>query len=409
MERMLYPGRFSGTVTPPPSKSMAHRLLLCAALAEGESTIRNIECSQDIAATLRCAQALGAATALTDGVCTIRGIGGHMPADAPLPHFDCGESGSTLRFLIPIALAVAGGGVFTGQGRLMERPQAPYFSLFQQQGIAHSLENGVLTVRGRLHPGEYCLPGDVSSQFFTGLFYALALLDGPSVVRSTTELESRSYLTMSLRALAACGVTWEEPEPGVFTCAGGYSYRPGIHTTETDWSAAAFWYAANSLGGRVEIGGLDPDSAQGDRIIAHWAEVMAAPGRLEIDVSDCPDLVPALGAMAALRAGETTCIVNAARLRIKESDRLAAVRDVLSAMGAEIQELPEGLVIQGQAALPGGGSVTSHNDHRIAMMAAIAASGCRTPVTLTGAEAVAKSYPGFWADYDRLLEQGVRP
>lgn len=409
MKRILYPGRFSGTVTPPPSKSMAHRLILGAALAEGRSTIRNVEPSQDIAATIRCARTLGTTPDLVDGICTIRSIGSRRPAHCPLPYCDCGESGSTLRFFIPVTLAVTGGGIFSGRGRLMARPQTPYFELFQQHGISYDLKYGLLTICGHLHAGEYCLPGDISSQFFTGLFYALALLDGPSVVRSTTALESRSYLTMSLRVLASYGITWEEPEPGVFTCAGGLSYRPGDYTVETDWSAAAFWYAANSLGGQVEIGGLDPDSAQGDRVIAHWAKAMAAPGQLEIDVSDCPDLVPALGAMAALRAGETTRIVNAARLRIKESDRLTAVSNVLSAMGAEILELPDGLVIHGQAVLPGGTSVSSHNDHRIAMMAAIAASGCRAPVTLTGAEVVAKSYPGFWADYDRLLERGVRP
>ncbi len=406
MERVLFPGRFVGEVTPPPSKSMAHRLLLGAALAAGESQVDNVEHSQDIEATLRCMEALGAKAVFSQRCCTVQGIrtSGHGET---LPVFDCGESGSTLRFLIPIALAVVGGGVFVGHGRLMARPQKPYAELFAEKGIRFVQEEDKLTVEGKLQPGEYCLPGNVSSQFFTGLFYALALLDGPSVVRSTTALESRSYLTMSLRVLERFGIDWTEVEPGVFFYDGRSRYTPGKHRVEGDWSAAAFWYEANSMGSRVNILGLDENSPQGDRVVSQWVELLAESGSVVVDVRDCPDFVPALSAMAALRAGEKTEIVNAARLRIKESDRLAAVTDVLGKMGADITELPEGLVIHGKRELAGGCTISSHNDHRIAMMAAVAASRCRKPVTLTGAEAVAKSYPGFWEDYDRLLQKAV--
>ena len=408
MDVRIRPHALAGAVTPPPSKSMAHRLLLAAALADGVSTVKNVALSQDIEATLRCMAALGASWERTDkSTLRVTGIGGKRKPFPELPRFDCGESGSTLRFLIPIALAVAGGGMFTGRGRLMERPQKPYFDLFDEKGISYEQAAGALTVRGTLTPGEYRLAGNDSSQFFTGLLFALPLLGGGSTLVSTTRLESRDYVAMTRDALARAGVKIDGE-------AERFAVPPSVYrffdaAVEADWSQAGFWYAVRFLGNGVEVCGLNENSAQGDRVVKDLLERFKAAGEQSVDVSDCPDLVPALGAMAALRAGEATCIVNAARLRIKESDRLAAVCDVLSAMGAEIQELPEGLVIQGQAALPGGGSVTSHNDHRIAMMAAIAASGCRAPVTLTGAEAVAKSYPGFWADYDRLLEQGVRP
>ena len=212
---------------------------------------------------------------------------------------------------------------------------------------------------------------------------------------------------MSLRVLERFGIDWTEVEPGVFFYDGRSRYTPGKHRVEGDWSAAAFWYEANSMGSRVNILGLDENSPQGDRVVSQWVELLAESGSVVVDVRDCPDFVPALSAMAALRAGEKTEIVNAARLRIKESDRLAAVTDVLGKMGADITELPEGLVIHGKRELAGGCTVSSHNDHRIAMMAAVAASRCRKPVTLTGAEAVAKSYPGFWEDYDRLLQKAV--
>ena len=383
MNVTITPGLLRGAITPPPSKSQAHRLLIAAALADGESRIEHLADSQDIQATRRCMAALKA------------------PGE-DLPVLDCGESGSTLRFLIPVALALRGGGRFTGRGRLMERPQKPYFDLFDEKGIAYRQEDGVLTVQGRLTPGTFALPGDVSSQFVTGLLYALPLLEGDSRITLTTPLESRGYVDMTLEALERFGIRAECPDGRTLRVPGGQTYRPCRAAVESDYSQAAFYYAANGLGGQVEILGLNPRSAQGDRCIVPYHMQLCGPGEAELDVSQCPDLVPPLAAHAALRQGITR-IVNAARLRIKESDRLTAVTQVLSALGADVVEGADRLTITGQPeGLAGGVTVDSHNDHRIAMMAAIAATRCAAPVTIIGAECVAKSYPDFWEDYERL-------
>ena len=401
MDLQITPKKLSGAVTPPPSKSQAHRLLIAAALAEGTSTLHNIARSQDIEATLRCVTALGGSwTETSPGTLTVTGIGGRRFSGGELPRLDCGESGSTLRFFIPIALAVAGGGIFTGHGRLMERPQGPYFQLFDKKGIFYEQKDGVLTVRGALTPGEYVLPGNVSSQFFTGLLFALPLLDGVSAVVSSTEIESQAYITMTLEAMRQAGVPVAE-RPGLRSFEVLHAaYHPFAATVEADWSQAAFWYAANFLDSRVEIRDLNPDSGQGDKVVSELYWQLARPGDAEIDVSGCPDLLPPLAVMAAVRSG-TTRFVNAARLRIKESDRLSTITAALTALGAEVHEEPDRLIIVGKPSLPGG-TVDCANDHRIAMMAAIAATGCTGPVTVLGAECVQKSYPVFWEVYNTL-------
>ena len=401
MDLQITPKKLSGAVTPPPSKSQAHRLLIAAALAEGKSTLHNIARSQDIEATLRCITALGGSwTETSPGTLTVTGIGGRRFSGGELPRLDCGESGSTLRFFIPIALAVAGGGIFTGHGRLMERPQGPYFQLFDKKGIFYEQKDGVLTVRGALTPGEYVLPGNVSSQFFTGLLFALPLLDGVSAVVSSTEIESQAYITMTLEAMRQAGVPVAE-RPGLRSFEVLHAaYHPFAATVEADWSQAAFWYAANFLDSRVEIRDLNPDSGQGDKVVSEFYWQLARPGDAEIDVSGCPDLLPPLAVMAAVRSG-TTRFVNAARLRIKESDRLSTITAALTALGAEVHEEPDRLIIVGKPSLPGG-TVDCANDHRIAMMAAIAATGCTGPVTVLGAECVQKSYPDFWEAYNTL-------
>ncbi len=404
MNVTITPAKLSGTVTPPPSKSQAHRVLIAAALGSGASTVSNVAFSQDIEATINCLENLGAHFVRDGSTVTVQGMGA-IPM-SPLrrmayPRLDCGESGSTLRFLIPIALAVRGGGIFSGRGRLMERPQKPYFDLFDEKGIFHEQKDGLLTVTGMLTPGEYRLPGDVSSQFITGLLYALPLLDGDSEIVLTSNLESWGYIDMTLEALQWFNVHIEERKNGWFI-PGNQLYKPHSLTVEADWSQAAFWYAAKFLDNPVELFGLNWPSAQGDRAIDGFFRRLSQMKDTGLDVSNCPDLVPPLAAMAALRPGCTTHIGNAARLRIKESDRLASVTAVLKALGADVAEGPDSLTIRGKEALHGGVTVDSFNDHRIAMMAAIAATRCVKPITITGAQCVAKSYPDFWEVYERL-------
>lgn len=382
----ITPTKLSGTVTPPASKSQAHRAVLALALSNGTGRLRNLSLSQDIQATETCVAALKSGQpAGTDG----------------LPLLDCGESGSTLRFLIPIALALRGGGHFTGHGRLMERPQGPYFEIFREKGIFYEQIGGILTVRGMLPPGQYRLPGNVSSQFVTGLLFALPLLDGDSEIVLTTPLESMGYVDMTLDVLEKFGVRVENRNYERFLVPGNQRFRARDLTIEGDWSQAAFWYAANGLGNAVKILGMDLDSVQGDKIICPYYTKLCASGEVTLDVSQCPDLVPPLAAHAALRSGVTR-LTNAARLRIKESDRLATVTRVLTALGADVTEGPDFLIIRGKDSLAGGVTVDSFNDHRIAMMAAIAATRCDKPVTITGAQCVAKSYPAFWDDYESL-------
>ena len=401
MNVTITPKPLEGTITPPPSKSQAHRALLAAALSGGVSLLSGLAQSQDIAATLSCLRALGTGVEEAGpGALRIHGLGCSIPQAGPFPVFDCGESGSTLRFLIPVALVAAGGGRFTGRGRLLERPQGPYFALFEEKGVSYERTGDFLTVQGRLTPGTYALPGDVSSQFVTGLLYALPLLEGDSELVLTTPLESRGYVDMTLDVLRKFGIRVEETASG-FRVPGNQAFQARDLTIEADWSQAAFWYAANFLDGEIDIQGLDHSSAQGDRRIALDYWTLARPGEVELDVSQCPDLVPPLAAIAAGRSGVTR-LTHAARLRMKESDRLTAVADVLTALGAEVTEGPDSLTLTGRDTLPGGAVVDSHNDHRIAMMAAVAALACEAPVTVTGAECVAKSYPNFWEDYEKL-------
>ena len=382
MDVCIHPHLLSGAVTPPDSKSMAHRAVLAMALAHGEGQLHLHSDSQDIQATRRCVAALRAAT------------------DGELPLLDCGESGSTLRFLIPIALAVAGGGVFTGHGRLMERPQQPYFDICDAQGITHTLHGGTLTLRGRLAPGKFSLPGNVSSQFVTGLLYALPLLDGDSEIHMTSPLESRGYVDMTLEMLKAFGITVENRNYETFSVPGPQTYRAREITVEADWSQAGFWYAAAFLDNPVQPMGLNPASAQGDKVISQLYWQLARPGDTAVDVSGCPDLLPPLAVMATVRSGSTR-FINAARLRMKESDRLSTTAALLRTLGAAVQEGPDFLTVEGTAALSGG-TVDGANDHRIVMAAAIAATRASGPVTILGAEAVQKSYPTFWEDYRHL-------
>ena len=374
-------GQLAGTVQVPPSKSAAHRYLIAAALAGG-GKVHNLGDSQDLRATRTCLERL-------------------KEAGEELPLLDCGESGSTLRFLIPVALALRGGGRFTGHGRLMERPLGPYEKLFREKGLKWERKDQVLTVAGQLSPGVYSLPGDVSSQFVTGLLFALPLLPGDSEIRLTSPLESEGYVDMTLEALEQFGIQVEREGYQRFSIRGGQSWTPREVTVPGDWSQGAIWYAANFLDHQVKIEGLDPASSQGDKVVAAYYWKLARPGDRELDVSQCPDLAPALGAMAALARG-TTRLTGAGRLRLKESDRLSAIAQTINCLGGRAEEGADSLTVHGVKELEGGRTVSSHNDHRIAMMAAILATRCRKPVRVTQMECVEKSYPQFWEHFKLL-------
>ena len=413
MERVTFsPARLCGTVQAPPSKSDAHRAILCAALARGVSVLAPIAFSEDIKATVRCVQALGARVTVQGDTLIVDGSGLFTARSAQL---DCGESGSTLRFLIPIAAAGGVRATFLGRGRLPQRPIGCYLTCLPAAGVACKTQGGLpLSIDGRLRGGVFSLPGNVSSQFITGLLLALPLLEEDSEIRLTTPLESAAYVDMTLCTMRAFGVA-AEPIPGGWRVPGGQAYRPCRYTIEGDWSQAAFYLAAGLLGGALSITGLRRDSLQGDRACEQlfadmgaqicWKgdALSAAPGcrrAAAIDASQIPDLVPVLAAAAAFCEGETV-IFGAGRLRMKESDRLAAVAAGLRALGGDVAELPEGLRIHGRAALPGG-DCDGAGDHRIVMALAIAALACTGTVSVSQPESVKKSYPEFFKEYRRL-------
>lgn len=393
MNVTIEPGLLSGTVTPPPSKSHVHRLLIAAALCREETAILCPGENADIQATIRCLRGFSA---------DIRREGERLLVCGPLAggaegELDCGESGSTLRFLLPLCAFLAGEHplTLTGHGRLPSRPNGPLLQQLRKNGADIAGEGLPLTLRGSLRSGEYALPGHISSQYFTGLMMVLPLLPGESCLRFTTPLESRPYVELTLSVLRQFGIRAEEIGDG-WRIPGNQRYLSPLHVqAEGDWSAAAFWYAANHLGSRIEICGMNPLSSQGDRAIEALLSRLGA----EMDVSDTPDLMPVLSAAAAASPGSTE-ITGAARLRLKESDRLSAMARVIRALGGRAEERADGLLIQGGSLR--GGTADGAQDHRVVMSAAIAATVCKAPVTILGAEAAEKSYPGFFEDFARL-------
>ena len=404
---MTLNGRPPGTVRMPPSKSYSHRALLAGALA-GHCRIDRLIWSQDTLATLNGIAALGGVFTREETAAVIA-----KPMDGgTLSEIDCGESGSTLRFLIPVAAALRDRTTFIGHGRLMERPLGPYEQALGAQ-LTFTRGDGTLTVEGRLTAGDFRIPGNVSSQFITGLLFALPLLDGDSTLTLTTPLQSRSYVDLTLDVLDTFGIAIQNEDYRRFTVRGNQSYRPVDYTVEGDFSGAAFFLVAGALGCAVECCGLNERSKQGDRAIldflrAAGATVSHGPnGGLVVtadtltgitaDVGDCPDLVPPLGALLTFCEGESR-IVNAARLRIKESDRLASVTAEFKRLGANVEEFDDHLVFHGVRRLHGG-DCHAWNDHRIAMMIAIAALRADGTVTVDDPFCVSKSYPQFWEHY----------
>ena len=403
----------AGTLAAPPSKSMAHRAVLCGALAEGESRLPGLPHSQDRQATLAAPAALGAQVEAGETWARIRGA---CPLRAPAGPVDCGESGSTLRFLIPLAALTGQPVTFTGRGRLMQRPQNVYKELFASQGLPFRQEAGALTMAGPLRPGRFELAGDVSSQFVSGLLFALPLLAGGSRICLRPPVESRSYIEMTRAAQRRFGVVSRWADPNTLDIPGGQAYRPRDLAIEGDWSQAAFPAVLGALAGDVTVAGLEPDTLQGDAVILDilrrcGGRIEPAPGgfrffksRLQgtrIDLADCPDLGPVLMALGLLCEGETV-IVNAGRLRLKESDRIAAMEQELRKLGGWIASDGGTVTVRRSALHPPAGPLWGHNDHRVVMSLTVLAAAAGLPVEIGGAEAVAKSWPGFFAAMRQL-------
>ncbi len=409
----MHPGRLKGTLTVPPSKSIAHRAIVCAALSDGGSQISPVDDSQDMQAMLQCMAALGADYTREGRLVRILGKS-HRPEGMPV--LNCLESGNTLRFLMPLSLVLKGGGRFLTSGRLAERPLGPYEALFAGQGIAFDRMADGFCVKGRLVPGHFELPGDVSSQFITGLLLALPLLDGDSEILLTTPPESDAYLQLTMDTMADFGVMVRRPDPQRFLVPGGQSYRPRMYTVEGDYSQAAVMLCAGALGSNVAISGLNLSSNQGDKAVIELLSQMGADfirgdgacfmkadslHGIRIDGGQFPDILPMMALVCCLANGESR-IENAGRLRLKECDRLAATVQELSKLGADIRTDGDAMVIHGREKLTGGVLTDSHNDHRMAMMISIAALHCREPVSLENPSCVNKTWPSYWDDYKAL-------
>ena len=410
--------KLKGEVKIPPSKSMAHRAIICASLGSGVSTIDNIDYSDDINATIDGMISLGAIIEKNEDKLTITGAFNKDAKRNAVRTIDCNESGSTLRFLVPISLLFDGMTKFVGRGNLGKRPLDTYFDIFKEQGIKYSTVDGRLSlmVKGNLDSGEFVLAGNISSQFITGLLFTLPLLKGDSKIILSTELESKGYIDLTLSCMKDFGISILNNNYREFIIKGNQGYVSRDYRVEGDYSQGAFYLCADALGSEVKVKDLRKDSLQGDKEVIEILERMGAKFNFKdnlschvdgdlvstiIDGSQCPDIIPVISLVAALTKGKTE-IINAGRLRIKECDRLKAVATELNKLGAKIEEKDEGLVIYGVQELEGGVEVWSWKDHRIAMTLAIAATRCKKPIIIKDYDCVAKSYPRFFEDYKML-------
>ena len=379
MDLTITPWKLSGSITAIPSKSQAHRLLICAAFSDGPTELICPATNRDIEATCDCLKALGANITRTDT--------GYLVEPMKVPPekatLNCCESGSTLRFMLPIVGALGVDATFLMEGRLPQRPLSPLWEEMERMGctLTRPTENSI-RCQGKLKAGNYSISGSVSSQFITGLLFALSLIEGDTHLEVTGKIESQPYISMTEKAMAL----FDAPR----------YHSPGKLLVEGDWSNGAFFLAAKALGNPLEISNLNPESPQGDRAVSELLPRLEE--NITIDASNIPDLVPILSIVAGSSKGAT--FINIQRLRIKESDRVASTIAMIEALGGKAQSTEDTLTVYGTGYR--GGTVDSVNDHRIAMSAAIASTVCTEPVTILGAEAVKKSYPYFWEEFSRL-------
>ena len=395
MRVSIKPGRAVGRVTAPPSKSMAHRLLISAAMADGVSRVSGVSDCEDVRATLASISALGVRYAVDGDVVT---VWGKHPCDmAPERSLPAGESGSTLRFLLPIALISGKTTMFVGSGRLMSRPMGVYEKLCRERKMAYIADGESITVCGPMKSGNYTVVGNVSSQFISGLLFALPNLEGDSRIKIIPPIESRSYIEMTLAALRTFGISAEWENESTIFVRGGQRYLASDVTVEGDYSGAAFPDALNALGGEVEVLGLDPNSIQGDRVYKRHYDALGR-GLPTIHISDCPDLGPILFAVAAAKSGGI--FSGTERLKIKESDRAAAMAEELRKLGTSLSIYDDKVVVYPAAFHKPREVIDGHNDHRIVMAMAILLT--LVGGEIEGAEAVKKSYSAFFDDLRAL-------
>ena len=412
MIAVIHPGRAEGSpVSIPGSKSMSHRALIAAALSDQDTVITGLVENKDTEATMRCLAHLGASfEAQDDGRMLVHGIGNRFSYDGAV--IDCGESGSTLRFLIPLFSLTNETVTFTGHGKLMSRPQTVYEELFRKQGLHFETTEDTLTIRGALKPDACTVRGDISSQFISGLLFALPLLKGDSNITVLPPYESRSYVGLTMDVLEKAGITFEETGDTIYI-PGNQNYRADTLHVEGDDSQAAF-FAVLALTGQkpVIVKNMAHESRQGDHVIISLIEQAGGtaepmeggyaflPGSVKAftaDLADCPDLGPVLFALAAIAEG-TSVFTHCGRLRIKESNRIAAMKEELGKLGVSVQEDGDTVTIEGVPVIRGGVTLDGHNDHRIVMALSVLAVRAEEPVTIHGAEAITKSYPNFFED-----------
>lgn len=387
-----------GSVYAPPSKSMAHRLLICAGLADGKSIIKNVAFSQDILATLDCLSAIGAEYKIYDDTVEIKGanpknIKNNVSAC-------CRESGSTLRFFIPIMLLCGKSCSLNGSAYLLKRPLSVYENICLNQGITFNLTDNCLNLKGPLNSGEFIIDGGISSQFISGLLFALPLMAGDSIIKITPPVESRSYINMTISALKTFGVFTEWLDENTILVKGNQSYTPGCVNVEGDYSNAAFYEAFNRIGGNIEIAGLNKDSLQGDKVFYEYYDLLSS-GTLKIDITDCPDLAPILITLASIFGGAE--FTGTKRLEIKESNRGKVMAEELAKFGADIDVFENNIIVNKTELHPPLSVLSSHNDHRIVMSLSVISSIYGG--IIQNCEAVSKSFPDF---FDKIKSLGIK-
>ncbi len=388
MKLKIEKGIAKGQVTVPPSKSISHRMLISGALSEN-STIHNLAENDDITATLSGLKSLGA---FSTGTNTALNVGGLKFSGGAT--IDCNESGSTIRFLIPLALLCEKPVKFIGSARLMERPMKIYEDICSKQGLLFKQSSDSITVCGKLRNDNFVLPGNISSQFISGLLFALPLLSGNSTIEITESFESKSYIDITVDVLSKFGINIEWICDNKLFIKGSQKYRAVTETVEGDWSGAAFWYGLNELGGNVEILGLNDNSLQGDRAVV---DILKSYSKTA-DLSDCPDLAPILFAVSAAKGGGT--FTGTKRLKLKESDRAEAMKEELEKFGAKLTIYNDSVKIKCDKLMTPNKVLSAHNDHRIAM--ALAVLSTLTGGEIEGYHSVCKSYPEFFNEFERL-------